>query len=548
MDEMMHPPSRLLSIIIVSFNTRDVTRECLQRVFAYGADLDMEVIVVDNASRDDSVAMIKAEFPQALLLQTVKNQGFAGGNNVGIRLARGRFVLLLNSDAYLFPDTLATTLKAMEENPGWGILGVKLVGTDDSPQPSARMLPTPWSKFLVISGIASRFPHSRLLGGPDYPWWDHASERVVGWVPGAFFLVRREVFDAIGLLNEKRYFLYFEEIEFCKKSSQAGWPVIFFPHARCIHLGGQSSAATGKVTKAGRQLTYLRVQSEFRYCRANFGLCRVVRAAGVELMWKGVVRLKNSLQGGAQARIKREDAAQTMELIMATLKNDGFGRELTGAGMPAAPPERHSALDAPIDTTTEGLPPEALQNRIVNEDRKLWLNIRRDLRTHFYDWGRQGFWVMQVYRFGRWRYTINSTLLRKPWSLLYKFLYKMIQILTGIEFPCEVPVGRDFRIDHFGDIIVSGFAAFGDNCVIRNGVTVGLKREDDPCAPQFGNKVNIGTGAKVLGRITIGNNVDIGANTVLLQDVPDDYLAVGTPARLIAKNKSTSPSQKAETA
>lgn len=284
-------------------------------------------------------------------------------------------------------------------------------------------------------------------------------------------------------------------------------------------------------------MTYLRVQSEFRYYRANYGLLKVLLAAGVELFWKSVIRLKNRIKGGGQARAKREDAAQTMELIMATLERDGYGKELAGSGMPAPPPERVNPLDAPIDSTTDGLPREALQNRIINEDRNLRLNIKRDLRTHFYDWGRQGYWVMLVYRLGRWRYTIGSGLLRKPFSLLYKFLFKVVQILTGVEMPCEVPVGRNFRIDHFGDIIVSGFAKFGDDCIIRNGVTVGLKRVDDPCAPQLGNNVNIGTGAKVLGRITVGNNVDIGANTVLMVDVPDDHIAAGIPAKLIPKKK-----------
>ncbi|MEI7817304.1 MAG: hypothetical protein WCI45_08935, partial [Desulfuromonadales bacterium] len=404
-------------------------------------------------------------------------------------------------------------------------------------QPSARMLPSPWTKLLVISGIANKYKHSPRLGGPDYTWWDHSTEKVVGWVPGAFFLVRREVFDAIGLLNEERYFLYFEEIEFCLKSAKAGWPVVFYPFAKCIHLGGQSSESTGKVTKAGRQLTYLRVQSEFRYYRANYGLIKVLLSAGVELFWKSVIRLKNNIKGGGQSRIKREDAAQTMELIVVTLKKDGYGSEKTGAGMPDPPPERLNPLDAPLDTTTDGLPRQALQNRIVNEDRNLMLNIKRDYRTHFYDWGRQGFWVMLVYRLGRWRYTINSKLLRMPFSMSYKFLFKVVQILAGVEMPCEVPVGKNFRIDHFGDIIVSGFAKFGDDCIIRNGVTVGLKRVDDPCAPQLGNNVNIGTGAKVLGRIVVGNNVDIGANTVRMVDVPDDHIAEGIPAKLIPKKK-----------
>lgn len=162
-------------------------------------------------------------------------------------------------------------------------------------------------------------------------------------------------------------------------------------------------------------------------------------------------------------------------------------------------------------------------------------NLRGDLRTYEGNWASQGFWVMLVYRFGRWRYTITRALIRKPFSLLYKVLYKIVQVLTGIEFPCEVEIGRNFRIDHFSDIVVSGYAVFGDNCVIRNGVTVGLRNVDDPVAPRIGNNVDIGAGAKVLGGITIGNNVNIGANAVVLKDILDNSIAVGVPARVIPK-------------
>lgn len=160
----------------------------------------------------------------------------------------------------------------------------------------------------------------------------------------------------------------------------------------------------------------------------------------------------------------------------------------------------------------------------------MFSNIRADLSAHRGDWGAQGFWVMVVYRFGRWRYGIATPLLRKPFSLLYKVLYKIVQIVTGVELPCEVVVGPGFVIDHFGGIVISGYARFGANCRIRSGVVVGLKNVSDPCAPQIGDNVDIGAGAKLLGNITIGNNVAIGANAVVTCDVPDNHIAVGVPA------------------
>ena len=159
-------------------------------------------------------------------------------------------------------------------------------------------------------------------------------------------------------------------------------------------------------------------------------------------------------------------------------------------------------------------------------------NLREDWRTYEHDPARQGLWVMAVYRFGRWRYRIQNRWLRLPFSILYKILKLLSQILTGIDLPCEVTVGRRFKIEHFGDIIVSGDTVFGDDVVIRNGVTVGLKRTHQRGAPVIGNRVDIGAGAKILGPIRIGDDVTIGANAVVLRDVPPNSLAVGVPAQI----------------
>jgi serine O-acetyltransferase len=166
-------------------------------------------------------------------------------------------------------------------------------------------------------------------------------------------------------------------------------------------------------------------------------------------------------------------------------------------------------------------------------------NIRDDLRAHDGKWGAQGFWAMVVYRFGRWRYSIRPVILRKLCSLIYRVLYKLVQIVAGIELPCEAVVGRSFVIDHFGGIIISGYAKFGDNCRIRDGVVVGLRRVEEERAPIVGNNVDIGSGAKLLGPIRIGDNVLIGANAVVLSDVPENSIAVGVPA--IVKPRANTP-------
>lgn len=161
-------------------------------------------------------------------------------------------------------------------------------------------------------------------------------------------------------------------------------------------------------------------------------------------------------------------------------------------------------------------------------------NLREDWQTHERDIWRQGFWVMTTYRFGNWRYGLPA-LLRKPVSLLYKLLKIWTQMTTGIDLPCETRVGRRLRIEHFGGIIISGDTVIGDDVVVRNGVTIGLRHTGKPGAPRIGNRVDIGAGAKILGTITVGDDAVIGANAVVLQDVPPGALAVGVPARIILR-------------
>lgn len=161
--------------------------------------------------------------------------------------------------------------------------------------------------------------------------------------------------------------------------------------------------------------------------------------------------------------------------------------------------------------------------------------IWEDFKIYDKEFSRQGFWVMVAYRFGRWRYSVRPRVLRMPLSMVYRVLKLGSQILTGIDLPCEATVGKRFRIEHFGCIIISGDAVMGDDVIIRNGVTIGMKKIGDPGSPVIGDRVEIGAGAKVLGRIRIGNDVQIGANAVVIRDVPDGHMAVGIPARNVPR-------------
>ncbi len=165
--------------------------------------------------------------------------------------------------------------------------------------------------------------------------------------------------------------------------------------------------------------------------------------------------------------------------------------------------------------------------------------IREDWRTHNSDWSRHGFWVLVVYRFGRWRYGIKLWMVRAPLSFLYKGLKFLVDGFCGVELPAETVIGRRFTIEHAGGIVISGDAVFGDDCVVRNGVTVGLRYRNRRGSPVIGNRVDIGAGAKLLGDIRIGDDVVIGANAVVLCDVPDGCVAVGVPARVKVRGRES---------
>ena len=167
----------------------------------------------------------------------------------------------------------------------------------------------------------------------------------------------------------------------------------------------------------------------------------------------------------------------------------------------------------------------------------MFKNIHADLKTYGGDWATQGFWAMMVYRLGRWRYTITSAWLHKPSSRLYKFLYKCIQIITGIELSCEVVVAKGIVIDHFRGIVISGFARLGDNCRIRNSVVVGLKNVSDPCALQIGHNVVLGEHCILCSQVGIAVHelrTDVGGLPIRRRgdDEPDERLAAPAQSEL----------------
>jgi GT2 family glycosyltransferase len=229
-----------ISIIIVSWNTHDILRDCLKSVYDQVKGITFEVIVIDNASSDDSAEMVKTAFPGVILIENAANRGFAAANNQGMKIAKGRYVLLLNSDTIVLDNAIQETVTFADNHPEAAVAGCKVLNLNKSLQPTCFMFPSLLNLFLSSTYLYKLFPRSRFFGRERMTWWDRDDIREVEVVTGCFMLVRKQAIDQIGLMDEG-FFMYAEETDWCYRFKKAGWKILFTPDPRIIHLGGASS-------------------------------------------------------------------------------------------------------------------------------------------------------------------------------------------------------------------------------------------------------------------------------------------------------------------
>lgn len=229
-----------VSIIIVNWNTCDILRDCVASIYAQAKDIKFEVIVIDNASTDGSVEMVKKDFHQVTLLENAENRGFAAANNQGLAIAKGRYILLLNSDTIVLDNTIAKSISFADLHPKAAVVGCRILNPDMTLQPSCFMFPSLLNMLLSASYLYKLFPGNNFLGRERMTWWDRNDVREVDVVTGCFMLVRREAVEQVGMMDEQ-FFMYGEETDWCYRFKQAGWKVIFTPVSKIIHLSGQST-------------------------------------------------------------------------------------------------------------------------------------------------------------------------------------------------------------------------------------------------------------------------------------------------------------------
>lgn len=256
-----------VSVVVVTWNALPWVEQCLDSV--RGRD----VVVVDNGSSDDTVALVRGRYPDVRLIEQ-ENKGMGGGNNAGMRATDGPYYFLLNSDAWVVDDGLDKLVEFADAHPEAAVVGPRLVNTDGTLQRSARSEPTLWglaTEYLFIRKLA---PHSRVFN-PLYRG-DFAHDRVeeVDWLYGPALLVRREAADAVGLFDED-FFMFSEEVDWMTRFRRAGWKVLFFPDAEVVHVGGASH---------GGRMYVENLRSHLRWFAKHRGLKEAERARKL-ILW-----------------------------------------------------------------------------------------------------------------------------------------------------------------------------------------------------------------------------------------------------------------------
>ena len=310
-------PQPDLSIIIVSWNVRELLRMCLASVEAGRGSLTLQVVVVDGASSDGSPDMVAAGFPWVELIPCADNVGFPRGNNIGLARATGRFLLLLNPDTVVLGDALPRMIDHLEANPDIGLLGPQLLNPGGSIQSSRRRFPSLATGFFestwlegLAPGVLARYYALEL---PDNTIAD------VDWITGACVMGPRAVYERIGGLDEG-YYMYSEELDWCRRIKDAGWRVVYFPRAQVVHHGGQSSEQAVTARHINFQRAKLRYFRKY-HGRMSASVLRLFLLANYA--WQLALEWLKGLFG-SKPTLRRQRVRAYLEVLRSGLRPAGY--------------------------------------------------------------------------------------------------------------------------------------------------------------------------------------------------------------------------------
>jgi len=300
-----------VSVIIVSWNTREYLHNCLTSIYDETDGVLFEVIIVDNASHDGSANMVRTEFPQVVLIKNGENRGFAAANNQGMKVAQGRYLLLLNPDTLVRDGAVQKSVAFADENASCAVVGIRNEFVDGSLQRNCFCFASVFNLLVSAIGLHEAFPGSHFWGRERLTWWDYGSTRNVDCVAGCYMLVRRTAVNLVGAMDET-YFMYGEEMDWCWRFHHNGWTVLYYPGARVVHYGGAASSQNAAAMRIAHRKSLLRF-IEKRQGRVAGILARAILAIS------GLLRLvywmfRGMIGSGAARRHSRQKIRQAVTM------------------------------------------------------------------------------------------------------------------------------------------------------------------------------------------------------------------------------------------
>ena len=303
----------------MAWNAKHYLELCLDSLAKAPPRRQMEVLVIDNASTDNSVEMIEAKFPWVELIKSKENLGFAKGNNLAIRQCQGRYIALVNPDVIVLPGCLDALADFLDQNPRVANTGPRVFNPDMSQQSTCRRFPTLWNNFCFATRLERVFKDSRFFAGEHMFYFPHDRTLTVDVIVGCFSMIRREAFDEVGLLDED-LFMYGDDVDWCRRAWNAGWQVVFYPEARAIHDRGKTTAAFPVHFAVAQQRSVLLYWMKYHTFLGVLGIRSIMLFH--HLLRYAITSLSNfgNSRNGRQSEVrKRVSAACLRQLLYGTL-------------------------------------------------------------------------------------------------------------------------------------------------------------------------------------------------------------------------------------
>lgn len=299
-----------VTIVIVSYNVADLLNECIVSI-KKETSCEYEIIVIDNNSADNSIEMIKTNHSDVKLIQNKSNVGFAAANNQGFKIANGRYILMLNPDTVVLDSAIDRLVRFMDEHPDAGACGPKNLNADRSLQHNCHHFPTISMRLVEHLQLKRFFPRNKFFGREHMTYWDYDQVKEVDWITGCSLMIRREVLEQIGLLDEN-YFMYAEELDLCFRLKKYHWRTFFYPYASIVHYGGQSALNQNEEKVFAKSISYYLFTTKYYFFKKNYGYMSFYIIKSLDLIYYFTVYLKNIFRADKSIRRLRIDQSKAV--------------------------------------------------------------------------------------------------------------------------------------------------------------------------------------------------------------------------------------------